>query len=231
MYFLLAEVYNVTLAVYSSAPDPVWTVTLPKGQIIDANTNDPNDLPQRLGYKGFIVQSGKKARLIVGPKTTKLQLQLLDTIPGNLLSTAYVKHIRSEINSGAVKASTSSQRSARNAPPYEPNRWRGIRRICNNCYNYANNKALNNFARPGFNRPGDIPPSPTHLTPFPRRILAAAERDGLTRLALNGPVPVDPGPGDNRHVVALFALRGLHLSLYQYIGLKLSEISEIVMLF
>ena len=142
-----------------------------------------------------------------------------------------MKHIRSEINSGAVKASTSSQRSARNAPPYEPNRWRGIRRICNNCYNYANNKALNNFAQPGFNRPGDIPPNPTRLTPFARRILAAAERDDLTRLALNGPVPVDPGPGDNRHVVALFALPGLHLRLYRYIGLKLSEISEIVMLF
>ena len=133
MHFLLAEVYNVTLAVYSSAPDPVWTVALPKGQIIDANTNDPNDLPQRLGYKWFIVQSGKKARLIVGPKTTSQQLQLLDTIPQNVLSAAYVKHIRSEINSGAVKASTSSQRITRNAPPYEPNQWRGIRRICNNC--------------------------------------------------------------------------------------------------
>lgn len=211
MYFLLAEVYNVTLAVYSSAPDPVWTVALPKGQIIDANTNDPNDLPQRLGYKGFIVQSGKKARLIVGPKTKKLQLQLFDTIPRNLLSTAYVKHIRSEINSGAVKASISSQRSARNAPPYEPNQWRGIRRICNNCYNYANNKALNNFAQPGYTRQGDTPPNLTHLTQFARRILAAAERDGLTLLAHNGPVPVDPGPGDNRHVVALFAQPGLHL--------------------
>ena len=192
-------------------------MTLPKGQIIDANTNDPNDLPQRLGYKGFIVQSGRRARLIVGPKTTKLQLQLLDTIPRNLLSTAYVKHIRSEINSGAVKASTSSQRSARNAPPYEPNQWRGIRRICNNCYNYANNKPLNNFAQPGYNRPPNPNPNPipipVQLTQFSRRILAAAEGDGLTRLAFNGAVPPNPAPGDNRHVVALFAQPGLHLHL------------------
>lgn len=204
MYSSGEEIYNITLAVFSGRPDPEWTATLVNDPIKNVISYDPRDIPPRLGYKGFIVQSTKKVRLIVGPETKQLQLELLNTMPQKLLPPGLVKEIRSEIKSGAIKSVTSSVRLSRNAPPYEPLQWQGPRRrLCNNCYNYANNIATDNFAQPGYGK-GNPPQGLT----FGQRIRNRSLLDGLT-LAPNVPNNGIPGqPHDNRHVVALVVRPG-----------------------
>ena len=208
MWFLVNGFYNVTLAVFSGRPDPEWTVASSSFPIKNVLSYDPSDMLPRLGYKGFLVHSGtEQVRLLVGPETTKLQLELLQTMPKNLLAPDIVKEVISAINSGVVQPVTSSVSRARRArPPYEPVLWETRRReLCNNCYNYANNRPTYNFAQPGFNKV-DPPPGLT----YGERIAYRARRDGLTdvpaaNLDANG-VPVQPN--DNRHVVALVVRPG-----------------------
>lgn len=70
---------NVTLVVFSGRPDPQWTLlsTDPSyneiaGRVERARngkfTHPPEDMPARLGYKGFLVQDTMKTEsdLIVG---------------------------------------------------------------------------------------------------------------------------------------------------------------------
>lgn len=195
--------YNVTLVVFSGRPDPEWTVASSSISIENVRSYDPSKMPPRLGYKGILVNSGtEQVRLLVGPETMKIQLELMRTMPKDLLAPDFVKEIISEINSGEVKPVTSSVSGAkRAAPPYAPGDWLTTRlRLCNNCYNYANNRPTYNYAQPGFNKAGP----PPGLT-FAQRIAYRARRDNLTdvpaaNLDPNG-VPVQPN--DNKHVVAL----------------------------
>lgn len=110
--------YHVTLAVFSGMPDPEWTVPANqiKGLLAGAKTYHPADMPARLGYKGFVLQNGNTARLVVRAETKKLQLQLLQTMPKDvvqLLQGDLIKLIKKEINTGAVKAEIDSQISKR----------------------------------------------------------------------------------------------------------------------
>lgn len=186
----------MTLAVFSGMPDPEWTVPANqiKGLLAGAKTYHPADMPARPGYKGFVLQNGNTARLVVRAETKKLQLQLLQTMPKDvvqLLQGDLIKLIKKEINTGAVKAEIDSQISKRKAPLYEPGQWQGRnfrRRICNNCYNYAINKATNNYAQPGF-RNGHHP-YPRDQTRFGPAIIAAAESDGLIRLPMTMLLPL-----------------------------------------
>lgn len=210
MYSSAEGVYNVTLAVFSGRPHPKWTVASSIIPIQNVISYDLEDMPPKLGYRGFIVQGAKKVRLIVGPETIKLQLKLLETMPSNLLPSGLVKEIQSKITSGVVKPVTSSVRTKRAAPPYQPGQWQGgfhvHRRLCNNCYNYANNRVTNDFAQPGYNKAYQHQPGLT----YGQNIRRKAHLDGLTDVPNVPPhgVPVDPGPGDNRHVVALVARSG-----------------------
>ena len=110
---------NVTLAIFSGRPDPEWQIL----------TSDPNyaeieqllnvarsggfvygveDMPARLGYKGFLVHdlANKNAEpeLIIGPHTGKLQQLLLKTVPDNILSENLRSKISKEIGTGADTA-------------------------------------------------------------------------------------------------------------------------------
>lgn len=217
--------YNVTLAVFSGMPDPEWTVPAKQisGLLAGAKTYDPEDMPGRLGFKGFVLQNGKTARLVVGAETKKLQLQLLQTMPKDverLLQGDLIKLIRNEINTGVAKAETGPKKIKRRAPPYQPGPWQGLnfrRRICNNCYNYANNRPTNNYAQPGFGNAGHYPYPRNDQIRFGPAIIAAAQSDGLTLLnvGIHDPSPVDPGPNDNRHVVAVVAIPGTDFHWYR----------------
>ena len=108
------------MGIFSGRPDPEWQVL----------TSDPNykeierllenarasgfiyrheDMPPRLGYKGFLVLNTAKEKaqpeLVVGPQTVKLQQLLHKTIPDGLLPKEFCKKISEEIATGAVKAS------------------------------------------------------------------------------------------------------------------------------
>ena len=193
---------------FSGKPDPEWTVASSSFPIENVLSYDPIDMPPRLGYKGFLVHSGsEQVRLLVGTETMKLQLELLQTMPKDLLAPDIVKEVISAINSRVLQPVTSSvSRTRRASPPYEPVLWQTRRReLCNNCYNYANNRPTYNFAQPGFNK---VEPPQEHT--YAQKIHFKALRDTLTDvpaadLDANG-VPVQPN--DNRHVVALVVRPG-----------------------
>ena len=132
-----------------------------KARIVEARDNGwfglPAQMPARLGYRGILVEDKitKIAGLLVGPKSAKLQLELLR---GVRLKEGDRKKIEDDINSGKIdfeKAPIFEVRGKRYAPPYDPALWNALepvyrRQRCNNCYNYANIYATDNFAQPGF---------------------------------------------------------------------------------
>lgn len=153
---------TVSLIVFSGRPNPKWKIlsTNPgyKGIVTMLQnaknaklTYRPVDMPARLGYKGFLVQSTmkKESDLFVGPKTATLQKLLLKTMPAGIISKAKLQSVSEEINQGKVYAKV--QTIKRFAPDYFPSSWNGIpdRLKNNNCYNYANDKATGTFAQPG----------------------------------------------------------------------------------
>ena len=150
------------MAVFSGRPDPKWKIrsTDPSYKQIatqlqraknDKFTHRPEDMPARLGYKGFLVQDTMKTEsdLIVGPNTVPLQQLLLSTMPKGIIPKATLKSVSEEIKRGKVSADV--QVKKRFAPNYFPSWWNGNRRrlLKNNCYNYANDKATGTFAQPG----------------------------------------------------------------------------------
>ena len=159
---ILTGDFTVTLAVFSGRRDPHWKIrsTDPSYKEIATRlmkakngklTNQPEDMPARLGYKGFLVQDTmkKKLDLIVGPNTVPLQQLLLKTMPKGIIRQVTLKRVSKEIIEGKVSADV--QVTKRFAPDYFPSWWNGIRYrlLNNNCYNYANDKATDTFAEPG----------------------------------------------------------------------------------
>ena len=147
------------LAVFSGRPDPQWTILLTDpgyneiaGRVKRARnakfTYRPEDMPARLGYKGFLVQDTLKNKLdlIVGPYTVPLQRLLLETIPKGIIPKATLKSVSEEINQGKVSAEVKATK--RFAPSYFPSWWNGNqnRLARNNCYNYANDRATGTLA-------------------------------------------------------------------------------------
>lgn len=154
--------FTVTLVVFSGRPDPKWTIlsTDPSYKEIVAQlqkaktaklTYQPEDMPARLGYKGFLVQDTMKKEwaLIVGPNTVPLQQLLLKTMPKGTIPAAKLKSVSEVIKKGKVSAEL--QVTKRFAPDYFPSWWNGNRRrlLNNNCYNYANDIATGTRAQPG----------------------------------------------------------------------------------
>ena len=87
------------------------------------------------------------------------------------------------------------------APEYNPDRWNeyDIIRENNNCYNYANQKITNTFARPG--RASGHPITRKHLTP--ENTLKSAESDGLVKMDVPSTAPAPKAPEQPNCLVAL----------------------------
>ena len=203
----------MTVAVYSGRVDPTWSVPSShpyykeiSGLLLTSKTYSVDAMPARLGYKGFVVLEGKKAQLIVGRETTKLQQLLLQTAKRGLLSDAVLQEIATAMNTGAAKAEIIPGKRKRYAPPYNRDLWPGLAgRLCNNCYNYANIRRTNDIAEPGLGGNQQY----QHIDVA--SIRAAARRDGLTVAnpygLPNDPIPIVPAENP-RHLVAGFVWPG-----------------------
>ena len=201
------------MVVFSGMPDPVWTIPASQisGTLAGVKSYDPMNMPARLGFRGFVLQKGKYAQLIVGRETMALQQQLLKTMPKGLLQGTIIKEIETDIKSGTVKAETvqsaDTVRSKRNAPAYEPGSWESFQKeiqVCNNCYNYANNKKTQTVAQPGYAHA--YQPYLNETQDFGSAVKEAAIKDGL----IVGPdvFPTGPWPNVQGHVVALVSRPG-----------------------
>jgi len=215
---------TVTLMVFSSVPDPKWTISSNHKDNTEIQThlsaaikNDlayhPEDMPSILGYKGILVEPNtkkKSVRLIVGLETVKLQTMLFNTMPKDALPADLREEISKMIASGVVKRQVAPKRTKRYAPPYGTYQLLHLQDLLgiqsrNNCYNYATTIRTDTFALPG---------RATGLLPYPPvdgiRVEYSAMRDGLVPLNVNlgGPVPVNPHLPDQNHVVALVVWPG-----------------------
>ena len=211
----LGRAFNVTLAVFSGVPDPQWLIT-PKSlnyekikKLLGAAKAKkaeylPEQMPPQLGYKGFLVQEDgeDKPCLIVGPKTTDLQEELLKSCPpktsrrlrkklrGGSLLKMLAKVIKAAkvipVALKAIKALRQGVGSKRYPPVFEgaANLWNTPTvQPYNNCYNYGNDLITNTFAQPGKGS-GQM----YRRIDF-EEVTRAASRDGLR--------VIQPGPGDS----------------------------------
>ena len=220
------------MVVFSGRPDPKWKIrsTDPSYKQIVTQlqrakkgkfTHRPEDMPARLGYKGFLVQDTKKKEpdLIVGPNTVPLQQLLLSTMPKGIIPKATLKSVSEEIKRGKVSADV--QVTKRFAPDYFPSWWNGNRGrlLNNNCYNYANDRATGTFAQPGrahaltIGRIADMDDYDLAMTQA--AVQAGAVNDGLQVVNVprppQGPFvqnPLPRVPKGPRHIVALVVDRG-----------------------
>ena len=181
----------------------------------------PEQMPFRLGYRGILVEDKdtKFWGLLVGKESAKLQRELLKSVQ-------LKEDDRVEIDKDIElihfeEAQTFEVRGKRFAPRYTPGHWNPVealykRQRCNNCYNYANIRATDNRAQPGF-ASGQVYTVDangwTMADPYTAdNVKAAALRDGLLELnpypAIADPVP---GPPDEifKHLVALVVRPGM----------------------
>lgn len=135
---------------FSGRRDPTWTIPSShpnynriKNHMAKSPTVSPENMPARLGYKGFTVreESGRE-RLILGQSTRALQHLLLSTMPAGELLKENIEEVQRDIDKldihhalGSTASSVSSQDSKK--------------RRCNNCYNYANDILTDTYSQPG----------------------------------------------------------------------------------
>ena len=229
----ITEKFTVVVSFFSGIPNPQWLVenneelTALLVEFKNAGTlGHPSQMPTRLGYRGMLIEDlavDSEKVLVLGPKSTKLQIAILETMPKELLKQGDLDDIGDAINAGELdfrEPLIFQVRGKRYLPPYQPAVWNALtatyrRQRCNNCYNYASRRATDTFAQPGYgsgriytrNAMGALIANP-HTA---GNLIAAAERDGLTQLAPHpGPhaaVPGDPGHAW-RHLVALVVKPG-----------------------
>ena len=204
--------FHVTLVVFSGLPDPTWLISgttkvfdkiqyaLKKDQGLD-----PSKMPNRLGYRGFLVraENDKKEYLILGNSTIKLQNTLLNSIPRGSISPKVKRYLVKTIRTVQPLTITHSHpiTKGRATIPNLATRsfWnRPFVRITNNCYNYATDEPTYTFAQPGRGTGQEF----AVVTGVAVR--QAAERDGLIPYyhANHNPPPMPLQP--KRHLVALF---------------------------
>ena len=223
----------MVVSFFAGAENPQWTVKENKiltKQLVDAKGNrqlgHPSQMPAILGYRGILIEdSGPKFEkvLLLGPKSTDLQLAILKTMPDKILKPGDVEDIEGAIQKKKIDFIVPESfqiREKRYAPPYQPGYWNAItatyrRQRCNNCYNYASRRATDNFAQPGFgsgqmynkNPGGALIPNPHTV----QNLVAACQRDGLI-LINPQPLPAQPAPGAPnhpwRHLIALVVKLG-----------------------
>lgn len=191
------------MGIFSGRPDPQWLikgndVKLKNIQELHAaakkggSLHSPDQMPARLGYRGFIIQFEQLQQLILGPETVDLQVALFSTMPKGSIPDKIVPRTLKVIEAGTVLPEKKVKRRKRYAPPFNPAPWMNDDvRENNNCYNYANIKITNTFAQPGRGS-GAIYAAITAAA-----VRAASVNDGLAIVA-NGNFPQR-----SRHVVAL----------------------------
>ena len=113
---LKSRQWKITLLVFSGLPDPKWVVNSTYRQIYEKigmlfrnavkekKIYEPERMPSKLGYKGFILKAGKEGPgfLILGDETKKLQNVLLRSIPKCLISNDMKVGISNEIKKGKL---------------------------------------------------------------------------------------------------------------------------------
>lgn len=204
---------SVTMGIFSGRRDPQWVIpannpSMRNIQLLLATAKKAgalharDEMPARLGYKGFLVVYDQVERLILGPKTVPLQEALFATMPQGAIPNKIVARTLATIKAGTVLPEVKS-RGKRHKPPFNPAPWMNdIVRGNNNCYNYANIKITNTFAQPGRGSTGIY----TAMTAAAVR--AASVNDGLV-IAANGNFPAR-----TRHVVALVVEDGVDFHWY-----------------
>jgi len=203
----------VTMGIFSGRKDPEWVIPgnhpkLVKIQLLlvaakKAKTFHTRDeMPARLGYKGFIVVYEQAERLILGPKTVDLQEALFTTMPQGAIPDKIVARTLQTIKAGTVLPQ--KLRRKRYAPLFDPAPFMdaNVKRN-NNCYNYANIKITNTFAQPGRGSTG------IYAAITAAAVRAASIADGLAVVA-NGNFPQG-----SRHVVALVVEDGVDFHWYR----------------
>ncbi|KAL9957003.1 hypothetical protein ACROYT_G038580 [Oculina patagonica] len=211
-----SEALKITLAIFSGLLDPEWVDLLPNNQLyqnirgrLDAArkkrlTYSEENMPARLGYKGFLVGSAlmSKPDLILGPNTVELQKLLLQAMPKDK-SLYHIKGLPSkEIEKGEAPV---KRRKKREAPDFNPAPWNAANKVkLNNCYNYETNQQTDTCAQPG-DRIGNPLPRPF----YDLQVQQAAESDGLVTLKeeyvpeIDGTFVIPPAHKNAGHVVAL----------------------------
>lgn len=219
LFLFAAGQLHVTLAIFSGRPDPEWDITPTEMGFEEIQSHlyvakqkgyvyDPDKIPSKLGYKGFLVQDAKETHpgWLVGSETTQLQMHLLHTMPIHKFefqdAKRFMHEVFEEIETGKnFKVQVRSTKHKRYAYKYDPNPWNGLfAMLHNNCYNYANNKITDTFAQPGRGSGEGM-----LRVFFPASVRNAAINDGLENLETDpGPIqPVPRTPNGKKHLVAL----------------------------
>lgn len=226
--------FTVVVSFFSGRNNPEWVVRDNRKLtefMVNARKEGkfglPAQMPGRLGYRGILVEDNitKIPGLLVGPKSTNLQLELLRHIPEKMkFKSGDLEEIINTIKGGKIdfeKAPIFQVRGKRYAPPYNPAWWNVLapayrRERCNNCYNYATTIATDDRAQPGIgggqkytvDALGTAIADPHNAA----NLIAAARRDGLTELQPH-PGQLDPVPGplipQDLHLVALVFKPGM----------------------
>ena len=223
----------MVVSFFSGIPNPQWSVSDNEeltGLLVESlkagTLGHPSQMPAILGFRGILIEDevldlGKV--LLLGSKSTELQMAILKTMPQGMLKQGDLDDIEDAINAGDLalkEPPVFPVRGKRYAPPYQPAVWNALvpayrRQRCNNCYNYATRRATDTFAQPGYgsgriytrNAGGGLIANP-HTG---ANLIAAAQRDGLTQLNPH-PGPAAPVPGAPahawRHLVALVVKPG-----------------------
>ena len=220
---------------FSGLPDPEWVVNSKNQQIYEKigmlfsnavkakEIYEPERMPSKLGYKGFLLKAGKEGPgfLILGDETKELQNVLLQSIPKRLISNDLMVGILKEIKKGGILPAEmivdlelqNDGELAKRWPPRRYSLWTRFLwnnfyiRPNNNCYNYAIDRFTNTFARPG-----RINGINLQRPLIAQNVMDAAIADGLQPLnqeplpgaAALAAVPLNP----NQHLVALVVFAG-----------------------
>ena len=223
--------FTVLVSFFSGRNNPEWVVkynrTLTELMVNARKAGKiglPAQMPARLGYRGILVEDKitKIPGFLVGPKSTKLQIELLGNIPEKMkFKSGDLKEIINTIRGETIDFE--KIRGKRYAPHFNPAQWNeddgATHRTqrCNNCYNYATMIATDNRAQPGLGGGGiytrHLFSGALILNPHTAdNLIRAAELDGLTQLNPH-PTPYDAVPripvDARRHLVALVVKPGM----------------------
>lgn len=209
---------EVTLGIFSGRKDPKWSITPTDRNLktIQALLDkaekskpfplvySPDDMPARLGYRGFLLEYNNQEELILGPKTVPLQLALFQTMPNGTIPEKIVPRTLKVIKAGTVLPKLKRAVGKRYSPPFDIVPWTADPvKQNNNCYNYANIRITNSFAQPGRGSGQQY----TSMTAA--AVQDASIRDGL-QVSPNSNVPPR-----TRHVVALVVEDGVDFHWYR----------------
>ena len=197
------------MLIFSGRPNPQWVVQNNHPKMVKiqlylttakklATFHTKDEIPPRLGYKGFIVKFEQAERLILGPNTLALQEHLFETMPAGSIPDKIVARTLQIIKAGTVLPQPVVEvRKKRYAPLFNPAPWMNNNvRENNNCYNYANIRITGTFAQPGRGSTG------IYAAITPAAVQAASIADGLANAANAN------FPAGRRHVVALVVETG-----------------------